>query len=105
MPPKDPEKRQAYQREYCQRPEVQAHKREYRRENREKLLAHKRENHQRPEVKAHRREYNRLYREKHREKLLAQNREYHQRPEVKARLAQRARERARDLGIPLERLI
>jgi len=64
MPPKDPEKRQAYQREY----------------------------HQRPEVQAHRREYNRLYREKHREKLLAQNREYHQRPEVKARLAQRARE-------------
>ncbi|MCX6659656.1 MAG: hypothetical protein NTX81_04660 [Candidatus Bathyarchaeota archaeon] len=47
MPPKDPEKRQAYQREYYQRPEVQAHKRKYQREYREKRLAQQREYSQR----------------------------------------------------------
>jgi hypothetical protein len=43
MPPKDPEKRQAYQREYYQRPEVKARHREYnlqyRLKHREEILA------------------------------------------------------------------
>jgi hypothetical protein len=75
------EKILAYAREYNQRPEVKAHKREYRRENREKRLAHDREYDQRPEVIARRHQ---RYGE-NREKILAQQKEYRQRPEVKAR--------------------
>jgi len=76
MPCKDSKKRKAYQKEYCQRPEVKIHERE--RQRRPQIKAY----YQSPEYRARKKEYRQRPEVKAKKKLRMAL--YSQRPEIKA---------------------